>query len=668
MYQLFSKDTTSDIFLLNPSECVLKAAKNLQENLRTLSGKDGGFGIVAGKTGLGIVIQTGPSAPNYPEGYRVQIDDDGVVITGFDDLGTIYGIYGFLTKILNIDPMYRFTDVFPKAQEALSLTGTSFCSTKKEVPFRGWFVNDEDFLSGYKTHGDKRKIYHNQSFFKEIISAEMIDIICETALRLEMNFLIPCSYLDILNPAEEEIVKAVVSSGMYISMHHQEPVGTGHFAAFNYFEEHFTGKTVSYIANPKEMETVWRLYISRWAKYGKHVIWQLGLRGQGDMAVWRTDPNISSSPEKRGGIISEVVDLQRRLITEALGTGDFISTMTLWMEAAELYDKGFLEIPESVIVVFSDLGSNQLMCPDFYNVARNENGHYGIYYHAALHIEGPHFTDGVHPRKMLFCYQEAERKNSLTFSVLNVGNVREVCPSIRLNAEILKGKPSAFRMEDYFKNVYPALFGDVWEEVAKLDIEYFDSIGDLGKALLTDFFSSSDFHLQEYENLPYTYFPLTDGTTLRIGATFLGDLRNPASQVFTHNETHFETIQEAFLQSIGKYTKLLPKISKLQNQIPEEALTYYRFSRVYRTRYMLNVTQWAYCASEMYKGHDTNKNRELAELALNNILSFRNEFTRGKWQGWYDNDLRHNIPARLELTQMWWKHEDKLRTFGTRMI
>ena len=653
MYKLFSKNYASNVVVLNDSECVMKAAKNMQENLRTLFGKNDVFDIKTNKVEKGIVIKTDITAPNYSEGYRVTVDNDGVWITGFDDLGTIYGIYAFLTKILKIDPMYRFSDVFPKTKEELILENVDFTSTKKEVRFRGWFINDEDFLSGYKTHGSKRRIYHNQSFFKEIISAEMIDIICETALRLEMNFIIPCSYLDILNPAEEEIVKTVVSNGMYISMHHQEPVGTGYFAAFNYFDEHFTGKAVSFIENPKEMEEVWRIYVNRWAQYGKHVIWQLGLRGEGDVAAWKTDPNISSSPENRGRLITDVVELQYTLIKEALNTDDFISTMTLWMEAAGLYDKGYLKVPESVMVIFSDLGVNQLMCPDFYRVARKENSHYGIYYHAAFHIEGPHFTDGTHPQKMLFCYREAEKYNSLTYSLINVGNLREVCPTVRLNAEILKTKPSEFDMAEYFRTIYPILFGDVWEQVSKLDMEYFNAIGDLGKDFLMEFLSGTDFHFEQYEDLPYTYFPLTDGNMLHIGTAYCGKWGKGRYDIIT---PHDEVIQKTLLDCIHKYTKLLPQISSLQEKIPEESLFYYRFSRVYRTRYMLNLSKWAYYICEMFKGHNTDENRRLAVLALNNILSFRNEFTQGKWKGWYDNDLRHNIPGCLEYTSHYKKN------------
>lgn len=650
MYKIFGLCETCNIIIPQDAEkSIFLAANNLRENLLQLSGKETGFEIVSSGHGIEVLVNSN-TAPQYDEGYRVDVTENGIIIAGYDTLGTIFGIFAFATQCLKIDPMYRFTDVFPESVNELVLDNISFTSSKKHVRYRGWFINDEDFLSGYKIHSCKRRIYHNQDFFKNIISSEMIDIICETALRLENNLLIPCSYLDILNPPEEEIVKTVVSRGMYISTHHQEPVGVGHFAAANYFEENYTGKSVSLFENPTEMESVWRIYVKKWAKYKKNVIWQLGLRGQNDTAVWNTDKSISSDDSIRGEIISKAIEKQHNIIKEYTGSDDFISTMTLWMEAAGLYEQGYLRIPPNTITVFGDLGLNQLMCSDFYNVTRNENSLYGIYYHAALHIEGPHFTDGTHPEKMLFCYQEAEKYNSLHLSVLNVGNLREVCPTVRLNAAILKGKPSEFSFEDYHKKTFTDLFGDVWHEVAQLDREYFNSIGDLGKKMLREFCEYSDFSYHEYENLPYPYFPLTDGCILRLGATFIGKWRNPASRVFTHDDENFEKIQKIFLETIENYTSLLPKLSKLQEKIPKKSLSHYRFSRIYRTRFMLNATKWAYYASLMFKDVNNYENRLNAVHALNNILSFRNEFTEGKWNGWYDNDLRHGLPGRLEST------------------
>ena len=212
-----------------------------------------------------------------------------------------------------------------------------------------------------------------RDFFKEVISVEMMDVIFESALRCGMNMIIPCSFIDILNPSEEAIVAQAVKRGLYVSQHHQEPVGVAYFAAENYMTEHYPDKAVSYVASPKEMEEIWRTYIKKWAKYEPQVIWQLGLRGKGDKAVWHTDGSVDSSAEKRGAIISSAISKQHNIIAETVGHTGFLSTSTLWLEGAELYDKGFLKMPENTITVFSDIGDTQLFGGDFYGVSRRSD-------------------------------------------------------------------------------------------------------------------------------------------------------------------------------------------------------------------------------------------------------------------------------------------------------
>jgi hypothetical protein len=162
--------------------------------------------------------------------------------------------------------------------------------------------------------------------------------------------------------------------------------------------------------------------------------------------------------------------------------------------------------------VFGDIGNTQLFGSDFYSVKRKEGGRYGIYYHAGFHHEGPHLTDGLDPNKMLFCYRDAEQRNSLFLSILNVANIRELCGTIRLNAAIVADSPSAFDMEQYYGSVYPTLYKNAASAVVALDKAYFNAIGDLGKDLGKEILSYTDFNYYEYGDLPFPSYPLTDGT------------------------------------------------------------------------------------------------------------------------------------------------------------
>ena len=138
MFLLFSKEKTAGIFLASDvAEGVKIAVNDLRENLLALSGKSSGFDVLLGTSRQGIVVKTDPAeCPSYEEGYCVTVRDDGVIITGYDILGTIYGVYAFATKCLGIDPMYRFTDIFPSPKETFWLEEQMLVSKKKTARFR----------------------------------------------------------------------------------------------------------------------------------------------------------------------------------------------------------------------------------------------------------------------------------------------------------------------------------------------------------------------------------------------------------------------------------------------------------------------------------------------------------------------------------------------------
>jgi hypothetical protein len=641
--KLFCKGESAKIVLDGINDkAVLIAAKDLQNNLRDMSGRSDGFHIGREVSKNAIIIRN--VEQGEAESYIVKVEKDGVSISGSDILGTVYGIYAFATHCLGIDPMYHFTDLFPSVQEEFTLKEQVITSKKKRTRFRGWFINDEDLLSCFRPCGGQRAITYNQDFFKTVISPSVMAIILETALRLEMNMIIPSSFIDILNPAEEDIVRATTERGLYISQHHQEPVGVAYFAAENYINKHAPGRAVSYVKEPEIMEEIWRTYIQRWAKYGDKVIWQLGLRGKGDKAVWRTDAAASaSSLQERGTVISNAIETQYRMIAETLGHHKFLSTSTLWMEGAKLYDQGYLKLPKGTIAVFSDIGHTQLFSRDLYQTRHIPGEKYGIYYHAGFFREGPHMAEGTDPEKMLYCYQDAEHYDALEYSILNVGNIRELCFSIKLNAEIVSCSPADFDLDNFRDREFGRIYGEMSEEVKKLDKMYYKSIGDLGSAYAKQYIDLTDFHYYEHGKVPFPSFPLTDGTLCTMGACWLHRLERVTTQVYTPDTENFKMIRTVLKNCEAQYSELLKQLQALEIQISTTEKTYYRFSQVFRCYYMLQLTRWLYALTNMLIGDKVEENRAVGVGALNAILDARREFSNEKWDGWYDGDYRLDI-------------------------
>ena len=197
MFCLFDSVKSAKIYTENRGEAIILALGDLRRNLLELSGKSEGFEI--GEDGdIRIFTEEGE-----PESYSVEIDEGGVTIRGGDTLGTVFGIYAFATKTLGISPTYRLTDVFPKAREEMFLEASFYSSPKRSIRFRGWFLNDEDLLTDFKDSGGVRNI--DYYWYHATMHEDVLDMIIETALRFEINLMIPSSFVDIDNPAEESL-------------------------------------------------------------------------------------------------------------------------------------------------------------------------------------------------------------------------------------------------------------------------------------------------------------------------------------------------------------------------------------------------------------------------------------------------------------------------------
>lgn len=638
-------DSKNDIEIIlpqNADEAVRLAAADLQRDLRRLSGHQNGFPITQTRTDArAIIVDT--VAEDTLEAYTVSVEEDRVHIVGTDVLGTVYGIYAFATKYLGILPMAQLIDMFPPQREELDLLPQTITSEARPIRFRGWFLNDEDLLTDFRESNGHREI--DYPFYENVMNLEVLDMILEVALRMEINLVIPSSFVNIDNPAEEDLVRAAVRRGLYVSQHHVEPVGVSYFAADAYMKQHGKeGETVSFLGNRARMEEIWRYYIEKWAKYGDRVIWQFGLRGKADQAVWKSDPNVPMDGAARGAIITDAIATQHRIVSEVLGTTDFHSTATLWLEGAELYGKGYLRVPRDTTVIFSDIGHSQMFGDDFYRVTRNPDRRYGVYYHVGFWSDGPHLSEGCDLRKMVFSYGEACRKNSLYYTILNVSNVRPLHFSVWFHAELMKA-PDGSRAETTLHDHLIALFGDAAPQIRPLMDAYYDTIADLGKAELQDQCKRRDFYYHDYGALPYPEFPATDGVLRSMGRRML------LGNYYLADDTRFG---EVLTDSLARWEVLNNRMQAAEPTLPEHCRLYFAQFLKFETFYMMQMTRWLFHARTMVQTEDAQGKthaQNAAVDALCSILDARTILERGTWHGWHNGERKINIRELIKLTE-----------------
>jgi hypothetical protein len=383
------------------------------------------------------------------EAYRIDIGERAI-IRGSDRLGAIHGIYRFSQQFLGVDPLWFWKDLPPAPQTCIALERQCITSSPPAFRYRGWFINDEDLLTEWKPPSGQRNI--DYPFYDKVIDLDIADRIFEAILRSRGNLIIPASFVDVMNPAEARLIERAVARGFYVTQHHIEPLGVSHFGFENYWRAR--GETVrfSYSQEPQRVRQTWEAFARRWRELaGDQVIWQLGLRGRGDRAIWVHDKGIT--PDDAVEYVSRALDEQWAIVRAVDPRPRPPATMTLWDEGSQLMLRG-LRVPAGVGIIFSDAGRTQLMQPDFEQIRREPDRDYGVYYHLAYWNRGPHLVQGVSVDQIDATLRRVVAKGDTHYGIVNVTNIREHTVGIGAVMEVLT-QGDAFAPADYLDRTLP---------------------------------------------------------------------------------------------------------------------------------------------------------------------------------------------------------------------
>ena len=319
------------------------------------------------------------------EQYRVQIKNEAaIVIQAGDELGFVYALLFISERFLGIHPFWFWNDqTFTKREEVLIPAGT-YESAKKPVAYRGWFINDEVLLS----HWDAGKE-----------AAYPWEMAFEALLRCGGNVVIPGT-----DRNAKRYAGLASSMGLWITHHHAEPLGA------EMFLRAYPDKNPSFRENPDLFRGLWEAGIIRQKE--EKVIWNLGFRGQGDTPFWENDPYYDT-PEKRGRLIRSIMEEQYALVKKYIP--DPVCCTNLYGEVMELYQQGYLALPEGIIMIWADNGYGKM-------VSRRQGNHnprivalpeeslrgqsHGVYYHVSFYdLQAANVLTMI-PNSMEFVEQE----------------------------------------------------------------------------------------------------------------------------------------------------------------------------------------------------------------------------------------------------------------------
>ena len=347
-----------------------------------------------------------PDHTDIPEQFQIVVVKDCIEIRAEDDLGFIYGILYLSEHYLGIRPFWFYMDQQIRQRECVEITEISYVSKPFAVRYRGWFINDEVLMMQWK---------YNEN------GVDGWKIGLETLLRCGGNMVIPGT--DEMSRRNRQLA---ADMGLWITHHHAEPLGA------EMFVRAYPGVSPDFLQHEELFYQLWEKAVIE--QKDNHLVWNLCFRGQGDMPFWAGDKTGRfDTPESRGRLIGDVIKKQYDLVKKHVENPVFCTN--LYGEIMELYEQGYLDLPQDIIKVRADNGFGKM-------VTRRQNNHnprvssmpdpeekspQGIYYHVSFYDlqAANHIT--MLPNSVEFVDRElgqALANGGDDFWVVNCSNIR----------------------------------------------------------------------------------------------------------------------------------------------------------------------------------------------------------------------------------------------------
>jgi hypothetical protein len=338
-------------------------------------------------------ITTGSATLNG--GQKSQV----IRLAGSDTRGTLFAIYEFSQQYLGVDPMYYWTD-HQAAKQTFIPIPTSL-DRKFPAPvfrYRGFFINDEDLLTGWAP--GERKDHTG-------ISLAVWDKICETILRLKGNMIVAGTWPFPDEPQD----RLAAERGLLLNQHHAEPLGVN-------FSRWPQDVPYNYTAAPQYVENAWKNAVAAYPK-DQQILWEIGLRGLSDQAYSALDPSVRGNDKAQGQLISKALAEQVSIVRAKYSDAVFITD--LWMEGAKLMRSGDLVIPPDVITVWPDTGYGYMQ--DGGEVKAGQ----GAYIHVAMYNLMANQLSELTPVSRIFdSLGRFQKAGATSFLLVNTSDIRPV--------------------------------------------------------------------------------------------------------------------------------------------------------------------------------------------------------------------------------------------------
>ncbi len=632
-------DTTTEIVAADQPDPVMKAVSDLAADFEKVLGRKPR--VVARReeaNASAIVIAAGGTGG--AESFAIAARGRDVMLTGKDMRGTIYAIYQFSEEFLGVDPLYFWTDHVPARRARIEIPE----GTNKQYPsplfrYRGFFVNDEDLLTGFAPAPASE---HTG------ISLAMWNRIYETTLRLKGNIVAPGTWIF----SDEPQIALAATRGLIVTQHHAIPLGIN---VARWPED----APYTYGSHPEVLQRAWKHAVDGYAP-SQEVLWTVGLRGLSDSSYAAYDTTVANDNHALGRVIGEAMADQVRIVRAAHPDASFITN--LWQEGARLVQSGDLHIPEGVHAVWADDGYGNLQ-----DGGRVKAGD-GAYYHVAMMNQRANQLTEMVPVQRIYSELGRYIKSGAThYVLLNVSDIRPVTMTIRAVMETAwqgtptegeAGAPGFYRRwsSDQFGASAAPEIAAVYDEYFKAPYrtivngqtrEYGDQLyhSETRRMLLTDLL---DRPLYTVASQAPPWMAIR-----RVDPVPAGGPAAPKEWLTATTTTELKACVDAqprwdaLWEHARAAARLVP--SERRNFYQAHVLTGIAINRSSNVM-LLNVAR----AIEARRSGDVVKARDFIAKALRAIDDIRTAETAaeyGPWKNWYGGDWLTNVPRTRQALQ-----------------
>ena len=372
----------------------------------------------------------------------------GKLFLGASDAhGMAYGLLE-ISRLLGVSPWEWWADVTPRKRDELRIAEGTTIYERPDVPFRGIFINDEDWgLMPWSSQNFEPTDVTGQ------IGPKTYAKVFELLLRLRANTIWPAMHEVtvpfFLVPGNRE---AAARYGIYMGGSHCEPMACSVAGEWSR-----RGKgDYDYVHNAEEVYRFWEDRV-RDVK-DQEILYTIGMRGVHDGAMQG-----AKTIEEQKAVLTKVFEDQRKLLARYVNE-DVTKVPQVFIpykEVLDVYNAG-LVVPEDVCLMW---------CDDNYGYIRHfpteaeaaRQGGNGIYYHVS-YWGRPHdylwlgtFSPGLLFQQMKLAYDKGIQK----IWILNVGDIKPAEYQIELFMDMAWDidKVNKMGVKEHARQFYAREFG-----------------------------------------------------------------------------------------------------------------------------------------------------------------------------------------------------------------